>query len=61
MKNPIIATITKFLYKIIYQHGVFSRALVNSDAEFKAKVIRELNKLSIKRIIILVYNSKITR
>ena len=40
---------------------MFSRTLVNSGAKFKAKVIRELNKLLIKKVIILVYNLKITK
>jgi hypothetical protein len=60
IKTLISAKVTKFIYnKIIYRHGIFGKLKVNGGLKFKKKVIMELKKLGITRIMIFVYNTRV--
>jgi reverse transcriptase-like protein/integrase-like protein len=59
MKNPTAKKIAQFLWSdVICRHGVFGEIKVDGGGEFKKEVVRELQKLGIKRRIISAYNSK---
>ncbi|KAF8846755.1 hypothetical protein BDZ45DRAFT_608473, partial [Acephala macrosclerotiorum] len=62
IKNSIFKKIVKFIYNnIICRYSVFNHIKLDKKFEFKRIVIKKLNKLEIKRIIIFVYNSKVNR
>lgn len=59
MKNPTSKKIAKFIYNdIICRHGVFGHIRLDGGPEFKGAVIKELNRLGIRRTTISAYNSK---
>jgi hypothetical protein len=59
MKNPTSKKIAKFIWTdVICRHGLFGKLKVDGGSEFKGAVIKELNKLGIRRIMISAYNAK---
>ncbi|KAF8857856.1 hypothetical protein BDZ45DRAFT_592203 [Acephala macrosclerotiorum] len=59
IKNSTSKKIVKFIYNnIICRYGVFGHIKLDEELEFKETVIKELNRLEIRRIIIFAYNSK---
>jgi hypothetical protein len=60
IKTLISVKVAKFIYnKIIYKYNVFGKLKVDGNLEFKKKVIIELKKLGIIRIVIFVYNIRV--
>ena len=59
MKNLILKKIIKFIFKdFIYYYRIFGDIKLNKKLEFKSAIIKKLNKLGIKKYIILIYNLK---
>jgi hypothetical protein len=58
MTKPNSKNVAEFLWEIICRHGVFGQVSVDGGTEFKKAVIRELARLSVKRVVISAHNSK---